>query len=159
MTPKSILSLLLVLFIFSCENSTKNDAIKTSNWLIGKWERNTVNGNLKEIWKQSNDSTYIAESYFIKGKDTLHLEKIQLQQNGENLIYISNIRGQNNDQSITFFQNKEIEKQLFFENPKNDYPKKIGYSKISKDRILIEISGIQQGKQTFDRYTLAKNKS
>ena len=155
MIPKTFLLSLLLAFS-SCENSNKNDKIKLANWLIGKWERNSSEGNLIEIWKSKNDSTYNGESYFIKGKDSLHFEHIQLKQTGDNLVYVSNIRDQNNDQPITFKQNKEIKKQLVFENPTNDYPQKIEYSKISKDRIQIQISGIQQGKPSSDRYIMAK---
>lgn len=156
MTSKSLLLFLFILLISACENSNKNAILKTSNWLIGEWERNSVEGNLKEIWKPKNDSTFISESYFIKGKDTLHFEQIQLQQTDDDLVYISTIRGQNNDKPITFIQNKEEEKQLVFENLTNDYPQKITYSKISKDRIQIQISGIQQGKLSSDCYILAK---
>ena len=63
---------------------------------------------------------------------------------------------QNKEQSIRFKQKKEVEKQLIFENLTNDYPQKITYSMLSKDRILIQISGIQQGKSTFDRFIMAK---
>ncbi|WP_409209618.1 DUF6265 family protein [Flavobacterium sp.] len=156
MTSKSLLLFLLILLIFACENSNKNAILKKSNWLIGKWERNSAKGNLKEIWKPKNDSTFIGESYFIKGKDTLHFENIQIQQTAEDLAYISTIMGQNKDKPITFIQNKEEEKQLVFENLTNDYPQKITYSKISKDRIMIQISGIQQGKLSSDRYILKK---
>lgn len=156
MKPNTNLLLLLFLLLFSCENSDKNETLNKSNWLLGKWERKTVEGNLKEIWKPLNDSTFTGESYFIKGKDTLHFEKMLLQKNGADLVYISMIRGQNKEQSIRFKQNKEVEKQLVFENSTNDYPQKIAYSMLSKDRILIQISGIQQGKSKSDRFIMAK---
>ncbi len=158
MTLRNVIFLLALLLVFSCENSQKNDVLKKSNWLIGKWERKSVDGNLTEIWRLLNDSTYVGESYFIKAKDTLHFENIQLQQNGNDLVYISNIKGQNNNQSITFMQNKDVENPLVFENIANEYPKKIAYSMISKERIMIQISGIQQGKQSSDRFILAKKK-
>jgi hypothetical protein len=88
----------------------------------------------------------------------LHSEKIQLKQKGEDLFYISNIKGQNNDKPVTFKHNIEIVKQLVFENPTNDYPKKIIYSQLSKDRMIILISGIQQGKVSSIKYSLKKTK-
>lgn len=156
MTSKSLLLFLLILLISACKNSNKNETLKTTDWLLGKWERKTIEGDLKEIWTPLNDSTFTGESYYIKGKDTMHFEKMQLQKNGANLVYISMIRGQNKEQSIRFKQNKKVEKQLIFENLTNDYPQKITYSMLSKDRILIQISGIQQGKSTFDRFIMAK---
>lgn len=77
---------------------------------------------------------------------------------GENLFYISTIKGQNNDKPIQFNHNTEIEKQLVFENPKNDYPQKIIYTRIPNTKILIQIEGIQQGKPSSMRFAMKKSK-
>lgn len=152
------LILLLTLSLTSCFKSNEKSKITVADWLPGKWENKSTDGDLLEIWTKVNDSVYNGQSFFIKGKDTLHFEKIQLIQKGENLLYISNIRGQNNDKPVTFIKNDTIEKQLVFENPNNNYPKKISYNPISIDNLIIEISGIQQGKPSFDTYTLKKTK-
>jgi len=83
---------------------------------------------------------------------------MQLKQKGAALFYISSIKGQNNDEPITFSQNDTIEKQLIFENRKNDFPQKISYSKITNDSVVIEISGIQQGKPSSAKYSMKKTK-
>ena len=153
---KPIYILLAVLILSSCQKSKEVSKIMKKKWLIGKWENKSENGHLLEIWKKANDSLFICESYFIKEKDTLHSEKIELQQRGENLVYVSIIKGQNNDQPITFNHNIEIEKELVFENSKNDYPKKIIYKSIAQDQIIIEVSGIQQDKPSSIRYSLKK---
>ena len=152
----AILSLLILLFFASCKKSKEVSKIVGQDWLLGKWENKSDEGNLLETWKKVNDSLFIGESYFIKEKDTLHSEKMELQQKGENLFYISTIKGQNNDKPITFKHNVEIEKQLFFENPKSEYPRKIVYKPIAKDRIFIEVSGIQQDKTCSVRYSMKK---
>ena len=156
MFRKIILSLLILVFFTSCQKSKEVSKIVGTDWLLGKWENKSDEGNLMEIWKKTNDSLFIGESYFIKGKDTLHFEKIQMKQKGENLLYISTIKGENNDKPVTFNHNVEIEKQLVFENPKNDYPRKIVYKPIAKDRIFIEVSGIQQDKPSSIRYSMKK---
>lgn len=150
--------LILILSLTSCKKSRNATKIIVADWLPGKWENNSTDGNLLETWKKTNDSVYDGESYFIKGKDTLHFEEIQLRQKGENLFYVSNIRGQNNDKPVTFKLSNSTEKQLVFENPKNDYPKKISYNLISKDSLVINISGIQQGKTSSNTYSLKKTK-
>ncbi|QBN20098.1 DUF6265 family protein [Flavobacterium nackdongense] len=151
-----ILALLVILTFASCQKSKEVSKIVGNDWLLGKWENKSDNGNLLETWKKLNDSVFIGESYYIREKDTLHSEKMELQQKGENLIYISTIKGQNNDQAITFKRNIEIEKQLVFENPKQDYPRKIVYKPIAKDRLFIEVSGIQQDKPSSVRYSMKK---
>ncbi|HEY6143980.1 MAG TPA: DUF6265 family protein [Flavobacterium sp.] len=154
---KIILPLIIILSLTSCQKSKEASKIVGTDWLLGKWENKSDDGNLSETWTKVNDSLFEGETYFIKEKDTLHSEKIQLAQKGENLLYISTIKGQNNNEPITFAKNPEIEKQLVFENPKNNYPKKIVYKSISKDLLIIEISGIQQGKQSSARYSMKKS--
>ena len=155
---KVILSLLILLFFGSCQKSKEVSKIVGNDWLLGKWENKSDDGNLLETWKKVNDSLFIGESYFIKEKDTLHSEQIKLEQKGEHLSYITTIKGQDNDKPITFKHNSEIVKQLVFENPANDYPKKIIYSQLSKDHIIIQISGIQDGKTSSIKYSLKKTK-
>ena len=153
---KVILSLLLLLFFASCQKSKEVSKIVGNDWLLGKWENKSDEGNLLEIWEKANDSVFHGKSYFIKGKDTLHSEKIELKQKGENLLYISTVKGDNNDKPISFKHNIEIEKQLVFDNPKNDYPRKIVYKPFANGHLLIEISGIQQDKPSSTRYSMKK---
>ena len=155
---KTILSLLIILSFASCQKSKEVSKIVAANWLLGNWENKSADGNLLETWKKVNDSVYDGESYFIKGKDTLHFEKIQMKQKGEALFYIATVKGQNNDKPVTFIHNDTIEKQLVFENPKHDFPQKIVYSRITKDSIIIQISGIQQGKPSSERFSMKKSK-
>ncbi|WP_310379261.1 DUF6265 family protein [Flavobacterium sp.] len=148
----------LILAFTSCNKSNKNDKIKLSNWLIGKWENKSESGNLEETWTKVNDSTFQGLSFYIKGKDTLHFESIVLQQNGEDLVYIPTVKGQNNDKPVPFKLTASTDKQLVFENPKHDYPQKIIYNQITNDSLVAEISGIQQGKPSSDKYPMKKVK-
>ncbi len=153
---KTLLLLVNLVLMTSCIKSKETSKIEGNDWLLGKWENNGTAGKLLETWKKKNDSIFIGESYFIKENDTLHSEKIELLQKGENLFYVSIIKGQNNNEPIKFKQNLELEKQLVFENPKNDYPRKIVYNNISKKRILIEVSGVQDHKLSSVQYSMMK---
>jgi hypothetical protein len=153
---KTILSLVIILSIASCQKSKKVSKIAGTDWLLGKWENKSDEGHLLETWAKVNDSLFVGESYFIKEKDTLHSEKIELKQKGENLFYISTIKGQNNDKPVWFKHNIEIEKQWIFENPKNEYPKNIIYKPFAKDHLLIQISGLQQEKPSTTKYSMKK---
>ena len=150
--------LLLLLAIASCKNpeATEKDQIKTANWLLGKWESKIDDGDLSESWKQINDSTFQAESFFIKGKDTLHFESITLQQKGEELFYNATVKGQNEDKAVAFRLTNKTEKQLVFENPKHDYPQKITYTLINKDSLVAAISGTQLGKPSSEKFGMKK---
>lgn len=154
---KKIILILVILLLFaSCGKIKQVSKIVGKDWLLGKWENKSDEGNLLEIWKKVNDSLFIGESYFIKEKDTLHSEKIELKQKGEELFYIATVKGQNNDKPVTFKYNIEIAKQLVFENPQHDYPRKIVYKPFAKDHLLIEISGVQQEKPSSARYSMRK---
>lgn len=154
----SIYILLVVFTLTSCQKSKEVSKIVGKDWLLGKWENKSEGGNLEETWTKVNDSTFQGKSYYIKGKDTLHFESIVLQQNGEDLIYIPTVKGQNNDKPVSFKLTASTEKQLIFENPKHDYPQKIIYNQITKDSLVAEISGIQQGKPSSDKYSMKKVK-
>jgi hypothetical protein len=153
---KAILIIVTILLFASCGKSKEFSKIVGKDWLLGKWENKSDDGNLLEIWRKVNDSLFIGESYFIKENDTLHSENIELKQHGEALYYTTTIQGQNDDKPVTFKQNVEIAKQLVFENPNNEYPRKIVYKPFEKDHLLIEISGIQQEKPSAIRYSMKK---
>ena len=157
---KIILFLLTILIFASCKNSEANekDKIKVANWLLGNWENKSSDGNLTETWKKVNDSTFQAQSYFIKENDTLHFETITMQQKGEELTYSAAVKGQNNDKPVAFKLTTQTEKQLVFENPKHDYPKKISYTQITSDSLVAKISGIQQGKPSSEQFSMKKTK-
>jgi hypothetical protein len=151
--------ILLLLAIVSCKNNetTEKDKIKTANWLLGKWETKTADGNLSENWIQLNDSTFQGESFFVKGKDTLHSESIVLQQKGEYLFYNAKVKGQNDDKPVPFKLTLGNDKQLIFENPKHDYPQKITYDLINKDSLTASISGIQLEKSSSEKFGMKRS--
>jgi hypothetical protein len=162
---KKLLLLLLIIPFISCKNTDSNDPdanekskLKTARWLIGNWEQKTEDGVLSETWAKANDSTYNGASFFIKGKDTVHFETIVLQQLDDDLIYNATVRGQNDDKSVAFTLTKNTETHLVFENPKHNYPQKISYTQISKDSLVAEISGMQFGKSSSEKYPMSRKK-
>jgi hypothetical protein len=150
--------IVLLLAIVSCKKAetVEKDKIKLADWLIGNWENKSPDGILTENWKKVNDSTFSAVSLFIKGKDTLHSEKITLSQQGEMLMYSATVNGQNNDKAIDFPSTTETENKLIFENPSHDYPQKITYSKGANNTLTAEISGDLRGKKTTERFIMVK---
>lgn len=162
---KKITFLALITFFVSCKKTDADDPdqneknkIKTARWLQGQWENKSAEGTLIETWKKANDSTYNGQSYFLKGKDTIHYETIVLQQIGDQLNYNAIVKGQNNDKPVTFILTETEENQLVFENPTHDYPQKISYTQVSKDSLVAEISGIQAGKTSSEKYIMIRTK-
>ncbi len=162
---KTILfSFITVLLLISCKKHDINgneiiyEEVYKAHWLPGEWQKTDSSGTLKEIWMPLNDSTYVGQSYFIKEKDTIHHELIELTQDRENLIYLAKVKGQNNDESIPFKLTKDNDTLLVFENPKHDYPQEIEYIFKKNKTLLITVSGIDKGKMKSDSYALKKIK-
>lgn len=157
---KTTIVLVLLLAFSACKNSdsTKNEKIKAASWLIGNWANKSGDGSLTENWVELNDSTFQAQSYYVKEKDTLHFESITLQQKGKYLTYNAAVKGQNNDQPVAFKLTPGTAQNLVFENLKHDYPQKISYTKITSDSMIAKISGIQQGKPSSEEFSMKKIK-
>ncbi len=160
---KYILLLLIILSIVSCKKYDKNgrvikdyDELEKANWLLGTWQMETPNGNLKEIWTHKNDSTFAGQSYFINKKDTIHFENIDLVEDKGVLLYIATIKGENQNLPTTFNFKETEENQLQFENPKHDYPNKIFYKLKDSLNIEITISGKQLGKPSSENFKMVK---
>ena len=144
--------------LISCQNKSghKFEKLKKMDWLIGTWEQKLPEGILSEEWKKENDSTYSGKSFFIKEKDTIHMESILLTQKNGELLYIPMVKGQNNDEPITFKLTSETNNTYSFENPEHDYPQKITYKKMDDTSLLATISGKQGGKQSQESYPMNK---
>lgn len=156
---KKAITILVLIFSFtSCKKTEKTNKIASMDWLVGKWENNSDQGNLSETWEKADSNSYKGQSYFIKAKDTLHFESIHLKSTGENVLYTSTIKGQNNDKAVEYKLTNATAKQLVFENLKQDYPKKIVYRQITQDSIMATISGVQQGKASTESYPLKRAK-
>jgi hypothetical protein len=167
-TFKYFMALALTSTIISCNNSTDRNTtnsdvksfseLEKASWLIGEWQNNSTEGNASEVWAKKSDSTYFGKSYFVIGKDTVSLETISLEQNGNQLFYIPTVKNQNAGQPVKFTLTSSTNNQLIFENPKHDFPQKISYTQITNDSLLAEISGMMDGKQNSQKFPMTRAK-
>ena len=136
--------------------SKKYNAIENANWLIGRWENNSKEGNLSEFWTKENDSTLHGECYFVIEKDTVFGEKVELMQRGNEFIYEASVAKQNNEKLVPFKLTKSSETEMVWENPAHDFPNKIVYQKIGKDSLVAEIFGSKDGKPKNEVFKMKK---
>lgn len=165
---KYFMALAIASTIISCKNSNNTNTtentttnfseLEKANWLLGEWQNNSPEGNATEVWEKENDSTFVGESYFVIGKDTVSSESISLQQNDKDLFYIPTVKGQNNKQPVKFALTLSTNNLLVFENPKHDFPQKISYTQITNDSLLAEISGMMNGKQNSQNFPMTRVK-
>jgi len=161
--PVAVIALLIV--ILSCNNKVsqktvapQKQPINRAAWLIGAWENKTTRGTLYESWQRENDSTFAGKSYFLKEKDTVVLETVFIEQRNANLFYIPTVKGQNNEQPVTFALTSSSDTLLVFENAAHDFPQKITYTRMSSDSLLAEISGIVKGQSKSQRFPMRKSR-
>lgn len=134
------------------------DELQKTKMLLGKWQTVMEDGNLQEIWTTKNDSTFLGQSYFISNNDTIHNETIDLVENAGKLLYISSVKGENQNLPTTFNFIEGEDNQLQFENPKHDYPNKIIYKFQDSINLDISIFGNQLGKKTSENFKMFKIK-
>jgi|SRR5690554_449380 len=131
-----IISAIFALFLVSCQSD-----INQASWLIGNWTHTSTEGKFTEKWIQNNNKSLLGNSYFVIENDTVFSERVNLVQRGKDLFYIVEITTEPNSEVTEFKLTFSSENQLVFENPENDFPKKITYNRIHNDSIFAEISG------------------
>ena len=90
---------IISLFVF---NNLYAQQSKGFDWLVGNWKISNNRGFIIETWKKQNDSLYIGSSGFVKGKDTIPEENVELKKVVEDWFYISTVANQNNNKPVSF---------------------------------------------------------
>jgi len=151
-----------VVLIFSCNQQPAQQAEKKQSplekvsWLAGRWENKSPEGNASEIWVRENDSTYRGESYFVIGNDTVSRENIELIERAGKVYYIPVMQDQNGGKPVRFTLTSSSNDFLLFENPEHDFPQKISYKFLGKDKAIAEISGVLEGKEASQQFPMQR---
>lgn len=136
--------------------SKKYEAVENANWLVGRWENNSKEGNLSEFWTKANDSTLHGECYFVIEKDTVFGEKVELMQRGNDFIYEASVAKQNDEKPVPFKLKSSSDKEMVWENQEHDYPNKIVYQRVGNDSLVAEIFGTKDGKAKSETFKMKK---
>ena len=170
---KILICLTVFYFISSCTQNKEVDPILQTTtivqtkffteidkhkWLLGPWHGTVGQINIDETWVKENDSTYSGTCIFTKASDTLSFEKIKLVQTANVLYYIPLVKDQNEGKPINFTMSKNNEFETWFENTKHDFPQKINYIRKKTDSLLVEISGMRDGKVEVQQFPFSRVK-
>lgn len=134
----------MVFLLFACQSpvSISYSKLSKTSWLLGTWQRQSSKGILTESWQKLNDSTFIGQSLFVSGDDTLSSESIRLKQQNGKLYYIPTVSGQNDGKAIVFALTSLTDSTVTFENPGHDFPQKIEYWFQKPDSLIAEVSSM-----------------
>lgn len=162
---------IFALLLFGMLSCKKSDSVETEStearsfgelqkaeWLIGRWENNTPQGNLSETWMRKNDSVYTGTTHFVMNNDTLFTESIELTERNGKLVYNAKVSTQNNGQPVPFTATQISDKLIEFVNPTHDYPNNITYKRISADSVVAVLSGIEDGQQKQEEFGMKRSK-
>ncbi len=153
---------LIIIIILSAttawSQSSKSVSIKKMSWLLGGWENISDQGTYAETWHVKNDSVYLGESYFIRGRDTLSAEYVSLEQRNGTLYYIPVVKDQNDGRPIEFHLTFSNDSLFAFENPMHDFPQKITYELLPDNSLMAVIAGLQNGMIRREEFPLTRKK-
>ncbi|WP_395046866.1 DUF6265 family protein [Flavobacterium sp.] len=159
---KKVFSILILTLVFTaCKNETKEtskayEQLDKANWLLGEWGNTTKESDFTENWTKKSDSTFVGVSYVLVANDTVFYETVVLEQKNDSLFYTVSVKDQNKEKPVSFYLTISSKNELVFENPKHDFPNKIIYTKVAKDSLVAEISGIQNGKEAKEAFPMKR---
>lgn len=150
MKARNAVMFFFIIFSVSCtEKNTKSSSTTNLSsaepqhnfdWLFGSWIR--INGqegsSTFENWKKQNDTEYIGFGYTMQDKDTVWQEHIIFHKTDS--IWSFNVTGIEGEESTNFKLTEIGEKSFTCENPENEFPKVISYSK-KGEQLVAKISG------------------
>ena len=131
---KLVIAVAIILFGLNvCGQSPQKinpaDAIKSLEWLTGKWNRTNMKPGRHgyEIWQSVPGIELKGWGVIMKGKDTLFLEKFQLLVKDNVVYYEADVK---ENPAPVYFRLTAVNADGFIcENPEHDFPKKIEYKR------------------------------
>jgi hypothetical protein len=137
------------------ENFSKK--LRHISWIIGTWKRTLPEGNLFERWQWVNDSTCSGQSWLItSGGDSLPQESVQFVSRSGNIYFIPTLLSKKKGGSLAFRVTSFSSRKFQAENQEIDFPQKITYLLVSKDRLEATMEGIRGGQESKEVFPMNK---
>lgn len=150
-TMRILTLVLLLISSFVIAESPKQD-IAALSWLSGEWE---MEGFKAHYTSPEGGQIFSVSRYFKDGKVTF-FEFEQFHMEHDSVFVTPYPKGEKSDsfKLVNFDPNV---KKAVFQNPEHDWPKELSYERISEDRLLILVSGPENGKMRVERFDLKKS--
>jgi hypothetical protein len=117
--------------------------IQSVAWVHGCWMQVTGDRTVEEQWMAPRGGSMIGMSRTASGSRIREYEFIVIREEGGSLVYEAYPSGQ----AGASFRSVEIgEARAVFENSHHDFPQRVGYERLSPDRLLAWIEGTRNGK-------------
>ncbi len=126
--------------------------------LDGTWFMPTDRGDRLEVWHIVDDSSMTGRGLRIRPEngDTITLETMRLERRDTNIFYTVIVRGQNQNQPVTFKMTQADWDGYLFENPEHDDPKKIRYLLLGNRELQVTTEGRRGNRDTKQEYVFER---
>ena len=142
---KQILLITLVLVLGAAINGQDaRQSVDSLSWISGCWEQNSSGRVTTERWGKATDNLMLGMSQTVKGTKTVAFEYIRIVNDGHGLTYIAKPSDAKEETPFTVI--KTGDKEIVFENLKNDFPQRIIYKQTKPDALAARIEGMMDGK-------------
>ena len=115
------------------------------------WSGEYGKGIFTETWTVLDQHTLEGWGYYIVNSDTVMREYLQIRKTGNHWGYLASING---SAPTLFNLSVSGTNNWTFTNPEHDFPQKVHYQINGQGMLVVEVSGVLNGKETLDRYAL-----
>ena len=111
-------------------------------WLQGCWEIVSPQRTVEEQWMAPRGGIMIGMGRTVRDGRLVEYETVVIREEGNQLAYEAHPSGQ---APAVFLANAVTDSMVVFENPKHDFPQKVGYQRDGADTLLAWIEGTDKG--------------
>lgn len=143
---KNILSIAVCCsLLLSCKDQSPNK-VQQLKWLEGSWQEQRSEGLLTEEWTSSSDTLMIGKAaLYDESGHSIFSDNMELSLEDNILYFKPTVSNQNNGAQVVFKETMLTDKEVIFENPDHDFPKRIIYRKNHPDSLFARIEGTKNG--------------
>ncbi len=147
-TPPAVLLFFVALGWFGCKNTELPpvDALAFPlERLQGKWQDMNRDNAFFEEWAVVGDKHLEGRGYVMASGDTVFIEQLEIVAQDSALLYRVGLNGSRTRDLVEFRMTSATPREIVFENPKHDFPKKISYELQPDSGINVYLSGHEAG--------------
>lgn len=153
----------LVLLAFGCADERMDSPqgeVFAWELLSGKWEHINGDDRTYEEWSLVGDAHLDGRGYVLYEQsvaaDTVYIEQLEILPEDGAIYYVVKLSGSQTEDAVRFELTRMDSTRLVFENPTEDFPKKISYHLLSKDAMEVHLSGRENGESSIRRLSFVR---
>jgi hypothetical protein len=132
----AIISSIIIITLYASCNLNK---LSQFDFLVGQWKHE--HKDQFEVWTKDKNNELVEYGYLLRDDKQSITETLSIKKLNNKIIYEATVSDQNEGKSVPFILNTKIATSFSFENNNHDFPKKIQYEKLSRQKIKVNVLG------------------